>query len=133
MVNEKITDDFISSLLRDANIDYIPNGSNIKEINDALSTASKRGTGRAGFPEFTAKSDNFIIIVEDKAETSKQALYCEKNPNKLDLRAGAITNYAENGALHYANHIIKNTNFKNIFAFGCSGECWRKLNFPSFS
>ena len=62
MVNERITDDFISSLLRDANIDYIPNGSNIKEINDALSTASKRGTGRAGFPEFTAKSDNFIII-----------------------------------------------------------------------
>ena len=35
MVNEKITDDFISNLLRDAGIDYTPNGSKIEEISEA--------------------------------------------------------------------------------------------------
>ncbi|UTB32701.1 MAG: hypothetical protein NKF70_14685 [Methanobacterium sp. ERen5] len=34
----------------------------------------------------------------------------------------AIKNYAENGALHYAQHIASQTNFKRVFAFGCSGD-----------
>lgn len=122
MVNEKNTDLFISRLLDSANIEFTPNGSSIKEIEDALKTASKRGTKRVGFPEFVGKSKDFIIVIEDKAETNKQSLYCEKNPNRLDLRVNALTDYAENGALHYAQHIINNTNFKKIFAFGCSGD-----------
>lgn len=122
MVNEKNTDLFISRLLDSANIEFTPNGSSIKEIEDALKTASKRGTKRVGFPEFVGKSKDFIIVIEDKAETNKQALYCEKNPNRLDLRVNALTDYAENGALHYAQHIINYTNFKKIFAFGCSGD-----------
>lgn len=122
MVNEKNTDLFISRLLDSANINFMPNGSSIIEIEEALKTASKRGTKKVGFPEFVGKSDEFILVIEDKAETNKQALYCEKNPNKLDLRIKALTDYAENGALHYAQHIINNTNFKKIFAFGCSGD-----------
>lgn len=123
MVNEKITDDFISRLLRDAEIDYTPNGSSIKQIQDALMTASKRGTGKSGFPEFVAKSGDFIIVIEDKAKISKQALYLENVSNKLNMNdVSAITDFAENGALHYANHIIENTNYKKIFAFGCSGN-----------
>lgn len=121
MVNEKKTDIFISRLLDDAEISYEPNGSNILEIQEALKTASKRGTKSAGFPEFVAKSKDFIIVIEDKAETNKQRLYCEKNPTKLDLTTNAITDYAENGALHYAKHIVENTSFNKIFAFGCSG------------
>lgn len=122
MVNEKNTDLFISRLLDSANIEFTPNGSNIKEIEDALKTASKRGTKKVGFPEFVGKSKDFIIVIEDKAETNRQALYCEKNHNRLDLGINALTDYAENGALHYAQHIINNTNFKRIFAFGCSGD-----------
>ena len=122
MVNEKATDDFISGLLRDANIDYTPNESKIDEINEALSTASKRGTGKSGFPEFVAQSGDFILVIEDKAETSKQALRCERNPKRLDTRVDALVNYAENGALHYGTHIVENSSFKKIFAFGCSGN-----------
>lgn len=122
MVNEKNTDLFISRLLDSANIEFTPNGSSIKEIEDALKTASKRGTKKVGFPEFVGRSKDFLIVIEDKAETNKQALYCDKNPNRLDLRVNALTDYAENGALHYAQHIINNTNFKKIFAFGCSGD-----------
>lgn len=122
MVNEKITDDFISSLLRDANIGYTPNGTKIEEIAEALGTASKKGTGKSGFPEFVAQSRDFIIVIEDKAETAKQSLRCEKNPNRLDMRVDAIVNYAENGAVHYGTHIVENTTFKKVFAFGCSGD-----------
>lgn len=122
MVNEKKTDLFISRLLDDAEISFEPNGSNIQEIHESLKTASKRSTNYVGFPEFIGKSNDFILVIEDKAETSKQALYCEKNPSKLDLRTKAVTDYAENGALHYTMHIVKNTNFKKIFAFGCSGD-----------
>ena len=33
----------------------------------------------------------------------------------------SVVAYAENGALHYATHIARQTSFKKIFAFGCSG------------
>ena len=122
MATEKETDLFIAELLKDAGIKYSADGSNIKEINEALKTASKRKTKQSGRPEFVAKSQEFIIIIEDKHDINKQALYCPKNKKRLDQRTEAIINYAENGALHYAQHIIKNTNFKKIFAFGCSGN-----------
>ena len=122
MINEKITDFFIGKLLDDAKIEYTPNASKIKEVQEALKTASKRGTGKGGFPEFTAKVDEFIIVIEDKAETKNHILKCENNPNRVDLTPKATTKYAVNGAVHYAQHIIQNTNFKKIFAFGCSGD-----------
>ncbi len=122
MANEKKTDIFISKLLDNAKIDYTPNGSEIKEIQDALKTASKKGTGNAGFPEFVAKVKDFIIVIENKAELDKQALYEDADNQKLAIDTKAITNYAENGALHYANEIIAKTNFKKVFAFGCSGN-----------
>lgn len=43
------------------------------EINEALRTSSKRGTGKKGFPEFVAQVGDFIIVIEDKAEIEKQA------------------------------------------------------------
>jgi type I restriction enzyme M protein len=122
MANEKKTDIFISKLLDNAKIDYTPNGSDIKEIQDALKTASKKGTGRVGFPEFVAIIKDFIIVIENKSELDKQALYEDVDNQKLATDTKAITNYAENGALHYANEIINKTNFKKIFAFGCSGN-----------
>jgi type I restriction enzyme M protein len=121
-MNEKILDFHIGKLLDQAQIDYTPNASNIKEIKDALKTASKKGTGRAGFPEFTAKSSEFIIVIEDKADLNKQANYIDENETELDTGTKSITDYAENGALHYANEIIAKTSFKKVFAFGCSGD-----------
>jgi len=122
MANEKKTDFFIGKLLDLAKIDFTPNGSDIKEIQDALKTASKKGTGKVGFPEFTAKAKDFIIVIEDKADIEKQVDYEDNEKTELSIKTKSITNYAENGALHYANKIIKKTSFKNIFAFGCSGD-----------
>ena len=50
MANERKTDFFIGKLLDLAKIKFTPNGSDIKEIQDALKTASKKGTGKVGFP-----------------------------------------------------------------------------------
>ncbi len=78
MVNERVTDFFIGSLLKESNINFVPNRSNIKEINEAYKTASKRGTESVGFPEFTCKVNDFILVIEDKADINKQAKYCKK-------------------------------------------------------
>lgn len=122
MANEKKTDFFVGKLLDLAKIKFTPNGSDIKEIQDALKTASKKGTGKIGFPEFTAKSNDFIIVIENKADIEKQADYKDEEKTTLDIKTKSIIDYAENGALHYANEIIKKTSFKKVFAFGCSGD-----------
>ena len=65
----------MAQLLTNAGLDFTMNGSQIKEINEALKTSSKRGTGKTGFPEFVAQSGEFIIVIEDKADQTKQAKY----------------------------------------------------------
>lgn len=122
MVNEAKTDDLIMNMLRQYNIKYCPKGSNIKEIEDALKTASKRCTGKVGFPDITAVVKDFIFIFENKAESIKQANYTDDNKDTLAEDIDSICNFAENGALYYAKHIVNNTSFKKVFAFGCSGD-----------
>lgn len=122
MKNEAETNDLISRLLRDAQIKYYPQGSDIMEIEEALKTASKRLTGYCGKPEFTAISQDFILIFENKADLDKQRKYTDENCDTLAEDKDSICDYAENGALHYAKHIVKNTSFKKVFAFGCSGN-----------
>lgn len=121
-MNERKTDFFIGKLLDSAKIKYTPNGSSIKEIQDALKTASKKRTGKAGFPEFVGKSKDFIIVIEDKADIEKQANYQDNDEAILLTDVKSVTGYAENGALHYANAILDKTGFDKIFAFGCSGN-----------
>jgi type I restriction-modification system DNA methylase subunit len=122
MANERKTDFFIGSLLTASKIAYTPNGSDIKEIHDALKTASKKGTGKVGFPEFTAKVGDFILVIEDKSDVDKQAQYTDEAQTTLATDVKSLTDFAENGALHYAKTIVEKANFKKIFAFGCSGD-----------
>ena len=51
---EAKTDLWVYDLLKNAGISAEPQGSSIKEIEDALKTASKKGTGKIGRPEFVA-------------------------------------------------------------------------------
>ena len=68
MAHEKATDFLVRDLLKSANITFDAEESRIIEIKQALNTASKRGTGKHGYPEFIAQSGEFIIVIEDKAE-----------------------------------------------------------------
>ena len=121
-MSERKTDYFVKSLLDQANIKAEPNGSGIREIQEALKTASKRGTGRAGYPEFVAVVKDFVLVIEDKADTEKQVKYTDESESELDMSTDAVINYAENGAVHYAQRIVEKTSYKKIFAFGCSGD-----------
>lgn len=119
---EKNLDIFISKLLDAAKIKYSADGSSIKEINDALKTASKKGTGRVGFPEFVGISNDFIIVIENKVDLDKQANFVNEDAAEYKTDIKSLKDFAENGALHYGKHIVENTNFKKVFAFGCSGD-----------
>ncbi|MBE6512457.1 MAG: SAM-dependent DNA methyltransferase [Methanobrevibacter olleyae] len=126
MVSERTTDDIVRELLKDAEIDYDEQISSNPEIDEALNGATKSIESSSGenkgFPEFIAQVNEFIIVIEDKKDSLKQVLYLDDNHNKLDLSTeNAIKNYAENGALHYAKHIVENSSYKKVFAFGCSG------------
>ncbi len=114
------TDLWVYDLLKDAGITLDAQGSNIKELDDALKTASKKGTGNVGFPEYCGVVKDFVLVIEDKASTDKQEKYDENGILNLDV--SSITDYALNGAYFYAKHILENTNYKKAIAFGISGD-----------
>lgn len=118
---EKMTDHIIFGMMTSAGLNPEPESTQIVEVQNALRTASKRRTGEVGKPEFIARVGQYLIIVEDKADTKFQANYMTDKTDTLLMDIPSIVDYAENGALHYAQHIINKTSFKKAFAFGCSG------------
>jgi len=113
------TDLWVARMLEDADIEYTPQGSDVLEINEALKSASKRGTGNAGYPEYTAVIDDFVLVVEDKASVDRHVMTTEEGLVSLDTQA--VCDYAVNGALYYARHIAQNSPFHKVFAIGISG------------
>lgn len=125
MVSERKTDKLVRERLESAGIKYDEQISSLPEIDESLKGASKNiskeGEENKGYPEFMAQVNDFFIVIEDKLDSDNQVCYCENDSTKLDMSENAIKNYAENGALHYAQHIFDNSSFNKIFAFGCSG------------
>ena len=117
---EILTDFWVRDLLKEANINFGAQGSNIKEIDEALKTASKAGTGNVGFPEFTAIVKDFLIVIENKADVSYHVKRNDKNLISTDTTS--IKDYAVNGALFYGLHLAKHTNYKKIIAIAVSGN-----------
>ena len=117
---EATTDLWVHDLLKEAGIGLDAQGSTIKEIDDALKSASKRGTGKAGFPEYVGVVKDFVIVIEDKADLKNHIKL--DSDNLISMETKDITDYAVNGALFYAKHLAQNTNYKKIFAFGISGS-----------
>jgi type I restriction enzyme M protein len=117
---EVVTDLWVYSLLKEAKVKLEPQGSSIKEIDDALKTASKSGTGNVGFPEYVGVVKDFIIVIENKADL----LFHKKLDNKgnISTKTKDIKDYAVNGALFYGHHLAKNTTYKKVIAIGISGD-----------
>jgi type I restriction enzyme M protein len=121
MLNKEATTDYwVGRQLEENNIQFDLQGSHVKEINEALKSASKRGTKKVGRPDVVAIVNDFVLVVEDKNTLSKHQKLTEKNI--LDDSVKAITDYAVNGACFYAKHIAKHTSFKKVFAVGVSGD-----------
>ncbi|MCM1121008.1 MAG: SAM-dependent methyltransferase [Eubacterium sp.] len=113
------TDLWVYELLKDAGIELDPQGSSIKEIDNALKSASKKGTGKVGFPEYVGVVKDYIIVIEDKPKTDKHVLL---DGTVVSLETKAVTDYAVNGALFYAKHLANNTSYKKVIAIGVSGD-----------
>jgi type I restriction-modification system methyltransferase subunit len=114
------TDLWVAAQLDECNIQFDAQGSNVKELDDALKTASKRGTGNAGYPEYVAVIDDFVLVVEDKADLDKHVKLTDDGV--IDMSVKAVTEYAVNGAYFYAKHIAQNSTFKKVFSVGVSGD-----------
>ena len=129
-VREKSTDLWVYDLLKEADIQLDPQGSTIKEISEALKTASKRGTGNIGYPEYTGVVKDFLIVIENKVSVSNHELRTEDD--LISEETTAICDYAVNGALFYGKHLAKNTSYKKILAIGVSGNEKRHRITPIF-
>ncbi|MBZ7953551.1 N-6 DNA methylase [Campylobacter sp. W0018] len=128
---EAQTDLFVYKLLEEAGINLTYQGSDIKELNEALKNASKKGTNKQGYPEYCGVVKDFVIVIENKADINKHIKRDEKNLISQDQKD--IENYALNGVLWYAKQIIANqTSYKKIFAIAVSGDSKRHRITPMF-
>ena len=114
------TDLWVASQIDECKIQFDAQGSNVKELDEALKTASKRGTGNTGYPEYVAVIDDFVLVIEDKADLDKHVKLTDGGV--IDTTTKAVTDYAVNGAYFYAKHIAQNSTFKKVFAVGVSGD-----------
>jgi type I restriction-modification system DNA methylase subunit len=127
---EILTDLWVYELLKEANVDLHPQGSNIKDIDNALKSASKAGTGKVGFPEYSGIVKDFVLIIENKADVS---LHIKRNEKDIICsEVSSVKNYAVNGALFYGKHLAENTNYKKFIVFGVSGNEKRHKITPIF-
>lgn len=124
------TDLWVYEMLKEANIVLNPQGSNIKEINEALKSASKAGTGKVGYPEYCGVVKDFVLIIENKAEITQHIKFNDKN--LICSEINSIKNYAVNGALFYGKHLAQKTSYNKIIAFGISGNEKRHKISPIF-
>lgn len=126
------TDLWVYDMLKDVHLEtnFSAQGSNIKEIDKALSTGSKRGTGKVGFPEYVGVVKDFLIVIENKAEISRHVNRDVNGLIKDDVKS--ISEYAVNGALFYGVHLSKNTSYKKIISIGISGNEKNHIISPIF-
>lgn len=128
--SERDTDRWVDGLLKDANIVLEAEKSTIKEIQDALRTASKNGTGNIGKPEYIGVVKDFIIVIEDKRDISMHEK--DNELGVISLEVQDVKDYAVNGALFYAKHLVKNTSYKKVIAIGVSGNAKRHKITPIY-
>lgn len=124
------TDFWVYELLKDADINLTPQGCDIKDIDEALKTASKSKTGNVGYPEYCGVVEDFIIVIEDKADLSHHIMLTEKD--LVDMSTKSVREYAVNGALFYGLHLAKHTAYRKVIAIGVSGDEKRHRITPLF-
>lgn len=113
--NELISQGFINASFesRSEDVSVWAEKSDIPAIQNALSNASKRKTGKRGIPEFIIydRKNDLVIVIENKAST-KNHVYDTNLEDRVDQ-------YAVNGALWYAKYLKEEF---NVIAVACSGD-----------
>lgn len=115
------TDQFVRREIEKFGIPYSEQSALNPEISKALKGASKQGGKGIGKPEFVIQNGEYLIVIEDKKSNDKLIKYNEAN--KIDKEISSLKNYAVNGAVHYARHIIEKTSsFDEVIAVGITGD-----------
>jgi len=127
---EVITDLWVYEMLKEASIELQPQGSTVKEIDEALKTASKAGTGNVGFPEYCGVVKDYLLIIENKADVSQHIKRDDKD--LICNKVASVKDYAVNGALFYGLHLSGKTTYNKIIVFGVSGDEKRHKISPLF-
>lgn len=116
MANERITEEIVREHFKNdglyENIKIEEQRTKNERIKNLLKNASKKGTGKYGFPEFIItfpSSMNSVIIVECKSEEKYHKSSQKSDPEK----------YAVDGVLHYSKFL--KTEF-NVIAIAVSGQ-----------
>lgn len=120
---------FIQNNLAAVDILSDTQSSHVVEIDGALSRASKNQTGKAGYPDHIALVEDFVLVMEDKADRLKLVL---REDGEISQTVDATKNFALNGALFYANKIIDGSRYKKVFAFGNAGDRKHHIIKPIF-
>lgn len=114
-------DEYMNDEIKSLGVKYYRESSGNIEVQDALKSASKRLNGNVGKPDFTFFSREFFVVIEDKNDINLH-IYSEDDTIILDDE-NIVPKYAVNGAIHYAKHIINNTDIvSKAFAIGASGN-----------
>lgn len=115
------TDQFVRREIEKFGIRYDEQGSSHPEISRALKGASKQGNMGIGKPEFIMQIDDYLIVIEDKRDNNKLIKLQKDDTIAKDIPA--ISGFAVNGAVHYANHIVlKTSSFDEVIAIGVTGD-----------
>lgn len=129
VMTERITENLVRDKLASLGYREPDNGITIEEqkseiakVKGLLSKASKKASGKSGYPEFiiTDKKDaGFIIVVECKKDVKKHESPDRDKP----------VEYAVDGVLHYAEHLAKHY---TVVAIAVSGTTASSLKISNF-
>lgn len=121
MINEaSATDQYVRREIEKFGVRYDEQGSSHPEISKALKGASKQGKAGIGKPEFILQISDYLVVIEDKRDNDKLVKF-QNDVIAKDILA--VSGYAVNGAVHYANHIVKKTSsFDEVIAIGVTGD-----------
>lgn len=103
-----------------------------KILAEAFINASKKLTGNEGSPDYTAKDTKteLVIVIECKSDVSKHQTYDNLDDYKTGLgTVKEISDYAINGALHYATFINYAYDVVAIAVSGVEEENYRCTSF----
>ncbi|EAJ7097593.1 SAM-dependent DNA methyltransferase [Campylobacter upsaliensis] len=94
-------------------------------LKDALKGASKtKKQSGTGIPDFVCECYDLPVVIECKLGL---LMLENKENHKISLSQTSIQNYAINGALHYAKHLIKSKKYKEVIAIGVAGDSEQKV------
>lgn len=123
MVNERTsTDQLVRRFIEELGVPYEEQTSSNVQIREALKNASKsENSVGIGKPEFIFFSGTHLFVIEDKLATDK--LEYKDESGNIDIEFPYRRDYAVNGAIHYAKHIIEKTDsYKEVIAIGIAGN-----------